>query len=120
MDGLYSISNELLEAYDKLIQTKIAENPSDWKKGNMKFVHGDIFEYDWSNAGVVFANSTCFSHDMMDRLSEMPVKPGTLAINFTKPLGSKYWETLESTRKVMSWGDATVFISRRRVEPLEP
>ena len=113
------MSTELQEVYDKLIQTKIAENPDVWKKGHMKFIHGDIFKYDWSNAGVVFAASTCFSHDMMDRISEMPVKPGTLAINFKRPLISKYWETLESSRKPMSWGPETVFISRRREEPLE-
>jgi hypothetical protein len=77
-------------------------------------IHADMFEQSWEDAGILFANSTCFNREMMDRLAAMPVRPGTLAVTLTKNFQSDLWEVLESERKNMSWGDATVFISKRR------
>ena len=58
---------------------------------NMRFIHGDIFKHDWSDAGLIFCNSTCFSRDMMDRIGSMPAKPGTIALTLTKNFNNANW-----------------------------
>ena len=92
-----------------------SENPDLFPQvPNISYTQADMYEIDWSRAGLIFANSTCFSREMMERIAIAPVRPGTLAITFTKSFDSDLWDVLESRRKNMSWGDATVFISRRK------
>ena len=42
------------------------------------------------------------------------MKPGSMGVSFTKPFGHSSWEVLESVKKEMSWGEATVYIQRKR------
>ncbi len=62
----------------------------------------------------MFANSTCFDLEMINRIGHMPVQPGTIALTLTKSLPGDSWRILESIRKRMSWGDATVYIHIKR------
>ena len=79
----------------------------------VSFYNTDIFEYDWSDASFLFANSTCFDFEMMARIGNIPVKPGTLGVSFTKPFYREEWKILESIKKPMSWGPATVYIQEK-------
>ena len=81
----------------------------------LQFHEGDMFETDWSEAGLIFINSTCFSPEFMIRIADVTVKPGTLAITTTRHFNSESWEVLESRVMIMSWGDATVHLSRRKI-----
>ena len=74
-----------------------------------------MFTIDWSDAGLLFANSTCFTTEMMERIGAAPARPGTLAITTTRHFDSDDWEVLESRIKPISWNTAEVFISRRRI-----
>ena len=51
---------------------------------------------------MIFVNSTCFTDEMMIKLSDVPVAIGTLAISLTKPLSAVSWAQLETVRKKMS------------------
>jgi hypothetical protein len=50
-----------------------------------------FLDFDWSNGDVVFANSTCFTEDLMTTLALQgeSLKPGAFLITFTKGLDSK-------------------------------
>jgi hypothetical protein len=76
--------------------------------------HGDFLNFDWSNSSVLFANSTCFSHELMLSLSRKAeeTKKGTFFITFTKKLPelSENWMICEGFRRLMSWGIATIYI----------
>lgn len=76
---------------------------------------GSFLDYDWSDGDVIFANSTCFSEELMQSLSDQAerLKPGAIVVTFTKGLTSRAFELLERKRYRMSWGPATVFIHRR-------
>lgn len=76
---------------------------------------GSFLDFDWSDGDVVFANSTCFSDELMLSLSEQAerLKPGAIVVTFTKGMTSKQFELLERKRYRMSWGPATVFIHRK-------
>jgi hypothetical protein len=76
----------------------------------IEFLRDSIFEVDWSDASFIFANSTCFSYNFIERLSQTPCKQGTFAMSLTRPLLSSHWTTLESVKKPMSWGEATIYI----------
>ena len=51
---------------------------------------------------------------MINRIGHMPVRPGTMALTLTKSLPEDSWKILESIRKRMSWGEATVYIHIKR------
>lgn len=53
---------------------------------------------------------------MMQEIAAAPLKIGSIAITLTKNLPGSEWLVLESFRKKMSWGEATVYI-HRRVDP---
>jgi hypothetical protein len=76
----------------------------------LEFIRDSIFEVDWSDASFIFANSTCFSYDFIEKLSKTPCKQGTLAMSLTRPLLTSHWTILESVKKPMSWGQATIYI----------
>lgn len=78
------------------------------------FIVEDFFNWDWTDANFVFANSTCFDEGMMRRIASVPVNSGTLGISFTKNFNEEEWEILESVKKNMSWGEATVYIQRKK------
>ena len=58
---------------------------------NCAFTAHSFLEYDWSDGDVVFANSTCFTEELMDSLALQgaSLKPGAYLITFTKGLDSK-------------------------------
>lgn len=81
----------------------------------VSFINKALLDYDWSDGDVVFANSTCFDGDLMNKISSQgeQLRPGALFITFTKALTSLKFELLERSQQSMSWGPATVFIQRR-------
>ena len=69
-----------------------------------------------------FANSTCFDKNLMDSIARKAEKmeKGSYFITFTKSLPSEEWVILESKVYKMSWGNATVFIQRKKKEIKKP
>jgi len=82
----------------------------------LSFSHASFFDEDWSDATFFFANSTCFDMGMMGRIADCPFPADSFAITLTKSLPGEKWTVLESFRRPMSWGEATVFIHRRNAD----
>lgn len=119
LDGLHSVSQKLVEEYNEKFTSYILANSDLFTiLPPLTSVKGDIFKYDWTNASVIFVNSTCFSDEMVRNISDVPVKPGTLAISLTNSLSATTWIQLEVVVKRMSWGDATIYI-QRKIDPVE-
>jgi hypothetical protein len=70
---------------------------------------GSFLDFDWSDGDVIFANSTCFSDELMTLLSKQAesLKPGAIVVTFTKGMSTPAFELLERKRYRMSWGPAT-------------
>ncbi len=82
----------------------------------MKFIHGDLTQYDWSNADLVLANSTCFDRELMQKILEKAekMKTGSFIVTFTQSLpDNDTFELVSSEKKVMSWAKATVNVYRK-------
>ena len=84
----------------------------------------DFGVYDWRDADVCFANSTCFNDALMARVAEaaQSLKKGAFFITLTKKLPSASFTVLYQKVFKMSWGGATVFIQQKLTDPvpLEP
>ena len=80
----------------------------------LEIKNGDFLIEDWSDASFVFANSTCFTPELMQALAikAEELKPGSFFVTFTKKLPglSDNWELRAGFRRLMSWGIATVYI----------
>mmetsp|Transcript_24211 Transcript_24211/g.36297 ORF Transcript_24211/g.36297 Transcript_24211/m.36297 type:complete len:318 (-) Transcript_24211:97-1050(-) len=83
------------------------------------FVHGNLLRADWSDADVIFINSTCFSVKLMENIAKQAVslRPGACIVTLTRPIVSPYFDLLESKKYLMSWGDATAHIHIRTSKP---
>ena len=86
-------------------------------KAKIKFSHGDFTANGFSvkGADICFANSTCYTKEIMDSLANKAeaMRPGSFCITLTKRLPSSSWEILERTKYRMSWGTGTVYIHRK-------
>lgn len=81
------------KAIEKLKQLTQKDPSGTVPVGGAELVQGSFFDYDFSDADVVFMNSVEWSPDMMDRLSKMcqGLKPGTKIVTFQKELrGDSY------------------------------
>lgn len=117
--ALFELSEQLRGVYEAEFGAEQQAQPDLFPTVPALSYHvGSFFDIDWSDADVVFANSTCFSREMMDRIGESPLAIGTFAITLTKPLLGYQWRLLENYKKDMSWGQATVFV-QKRVDPEE-
>ncbi|CAG9333248.1 unnamed protein product [Blepharisma stoltei] len=118
LEGLYNVSVQQKQEYDNVFPEEVKNSPDLFSnKPEVEFYKNDMFVQGWSDATVIFANSTCFDLQMMGNIADAPVAPGTWALTLTKNFNSPKWRIFESIRKVMSWGEATVYIQQRL--PLE-
>jgi hypothetical protein len=80
-------------------------------------INGDFLNYDWTDASFVFANSTCFTPELMQSLAKKAeeLKPGAFFVTFTKklPVISNNWDLRLGFRRLMSWGIATIYIHKK-------
>ena len=114
LSSLHSISLGLIEEYNDEITQHLLQNSNLWT--NMPIIRsilGDICKVDWKNASFIFVNSTCFSREMLEFVSEVEVPVGTIALSLTRGLTGRSWASLEIVDKIMSWGEATVYIQRK-------
>lgn len=115
LEGLHRASLELLDRWrSPAVQSLL---PVGHGSVDVSFLCGDFTAkaFDWSDADVVFMNSTCFSEALMLTLAGLAdaMKVGSWAITFTRKLPSIRWRVLESSVYTMTWGSATVFIQTK-------
>ena len=116
LKSLHQISEEMRGKYEEVMPGAVREHPELFASTEVSFTLGSFFDISFSDACCFFANSTCFSLDMMRQIADLPIPTGSIALTLTKNLPGPQWLILESFRKNMSWGEATVYI-HRRVDP---
>ena len=124
LENLNKLSLLVKEKYDKEINDIINKNKDLFffeKSNNIEFIRGDFFENSWEDASVIFANSTCFSENMMNDIAtkaNKECKKGTIIITLTKKLYklNSDWELRDGFRRLMTWGIATIYIHRRKTK----
>ena len=121
LENLHSIGQEIINLFDLKYQ-EISKTYNDLlpernKNPQLELYNGDFLLHSWDNASFIFANSTCFSPELMNSISKKAdeVKVGTVIVTFTKRLPnlSEAWEIKDGFRRLMSWGIATIYIHRK-------
>ncbi len=110
--NLHEISVDVISSFQDTIGMRHIENPK------FKLLRGsflNIASYDWTDADLVLANSTCFNEELMSQLTNVTesMKVGARIITFTHEILSKYFKTIHKETITVSWGFATVFIAER-------
>ena len=111
LSSLHFAAEAVVRRYNEHFQSFLSLS----EKQHVSVFEGSFCDFDWSDGDLVFANSTCFSDELMNQVSQLAgrLKPGAIVVTFTKGLNSDRFELLERRRYLMSWGPATVFIHRR-------
>ena len=122
LENLFKLSLGIKQNYDKSIGDKFDnykqlfnfETPN-----QIEFLQGDFLKHTWEDTSIIFANSTCFTLNMMNNIANKAnkeCKPGTIIITFTKRLTnlSAEWELRDGFRRLMTWGIATIYVHRRK------
>ncbi len=73
--ALFALSEQLKRAYEAEFAAEQEAHPDLFPAiPQLSYELGSFFDVNWSDATVVFANSTCFSREMMDRIGESPLE----------------------------------------------
>lgn len=122
LKGLWDLSMRSRFAYYKNISEKYIkfnELFSLDKTNEIDFYNGDFLRQKWTDAAIVFANSTCFSDDLMFNIgikAMFECKIDCILITISKKLKNLNddWEFYDDFKRYMSWGLASIFIYIRR------
>jgi|LauGreSuBDMM15SN_2_FD.fasta_scaffold59987_1 SAM-dependent methyltransferase len=122
LEGLFSISLDMQAAYNTRGKSKLTDREFDTF---CTFLHADFLDVkakDWRDGDVVFANSTCYDDELMNRIAMLALgmKRGSFFVTFTKRLPTNDFTVVEHTMERMSWGEATVYIHQKNTEPRQP
>lgn len=110
---LHQSAMEALKRYETEIKPRIADEV---KGKEIKFIEADILQTDFSEADVIFMNSTCFSDELMNGVDRRidSIKPGAYVISLTKSLSNPALKLLKSELNDFSWGKATAYYHQRK------
>jgi hypothetical protein len=122
LENLVKLSQFIRNNYNQTINEKFVKNKNLFsfdKPNTIEFIQGDFLKHNWGDASVIFANSTCFSLEMINNIAEKAnkeCKKGTIIITFTKKLNklNSNWELRNGFRRLMTWGIATIYVHRRK------
>jgi SAM-dependent methyltransferase len=105
LQGLHQQSQRIVDRFNVGTKAILSVGQSQYAQ----VFEGSFLDFDWADGDVVFANSTCFSDELMAALSQQAeqLKPGAMVVTFTKGMSSSAFELLERNRYRMSWGPAT-------------
>lgn len=113
LENLTGVCAKVLNNWKRVVRHKCSRSKFNI---DIRFIHGDATCIDWwTDADVVFANSTCFDDELMLKLADRAnqLKPGAFFITTTKRLPSEQFRLLETAKMSETWGQATVFIQKR-------
>ncbi|KAG1694188.1 hypothetical protein DVH05_021844 [Phytophthora capsici] len=119
LEGLHTVSQEVLQRWEKLIKPNFALSMQK-KRMRISFTQGDALVVDWpANVDLVFLNSTCFGERLMFALARKLAhccKSGAIVITATHKLPDtqNFAELRQLTVTQEAWGDATWYLHRRK------
>jgi len=98
LDPLYELCCNLLGKFRTLVNNK---HPN-----NVRFIHANLLDVDFSDADIIFINATCFDHETWKKITHSfeQLKKGARVIISTKKLDSDLFNLIHTGMHLMSWG----------------
>ena len=118
LEGLWNLSMRSKIFYEKTITDKFIKFNGLFtmeETNKIDFYNGDFLRQKWNDAFIIFANSTCFTQDLMDKIgikAKKECQTDTIIITITKKLTNlnEDWEFKDGFKRLMSWGVGSIFI----------
>jgi hypothetical protein len=110
LESLHTLAWDVQRQYDMSVSLKLP-------LPQVEFHCADFRTYDWSDGDVVFCHSTCFEESLLASLFERAkhLQRGAYLITLKATgIDTGAFELIETRTCPMSWGDADVFVYRRR------
>ena len=111
LPNLHKLAVDVTKVYDQKFRHKLASR-------SVEFYCEDVLKYDWSDGTVIFACSTCFTDDLINAIGEQAkdLHQGAYLITLKKfaDIDPDAFDIIQEAACPMSWGDADVFVYRRR------
>ncbi|MFS8159574.1 MAG: hypothetical protein ACMG6E_05060 [Candidatus Roizmanbacteria bacterium] len=109
LEELYDGSMKMVERY-KYELLKYSELAS--KKHEIRFIHSDYGQVDFSDADVIFINATCAEYDMTPPLLEKfeSLKTGTRILTSTIYISSEAFDIKDEGEFPFTWGKERVYL----------
>eukprot|EP01031_Cornospumella_fuschlensis_P037306 gene37306-45293_t len=114
--SLHDIASQVGTSYSHFL----SENTNGKAYSTVEFHQSDILDlaaHDWTKAGCLYINSTCFDDVLMQRLQEIAtehMRSGSIIITLSAFWANKkVFEFIREIRHEMSWGMADIFIQRK-------
>lgn len=106
LHSLHSASNELLETFKDKYADEFRHNPE------IEFVLGDIAEFPWKTADIVFINMAAFTEPLVETIKEIAsdMPKGACCVTITKQLHLKSFEVLHTSEQELNWGQSHVYV----------
>jgi hypothetical protein len=102
LTDLYESSVTAVTSYNQLIQSPELDKLFESRQScHLSVFDGDFlvepYLSQWTNSDIVFANSTCFDHDLMQKIADFGIKmkSGSRFISFTSSLPSSLFAITE-------------------------
>lgn len=111
--ALHQTGIKVLKYYQEIVASKFIKIPK------YHLIRGSFLKlnmYDWTDASLVFANSTCFNDELflkIEKIAQQHMRIGSRIITFTSYFQSKCFKIIYKKRVFMSWGPCTVFIHEK-------
>lgn len=100
------------------LPSQLPKIPKIPKIPGVKLINDSFFEQDWTDASMVFSNSTCFEKDILEQIFEKSIllPRGAFFVHTTQKMPKKYLRSFNSVtefQRLMSWGVCRIFIHRK-------
>ena len=114
IEALPKLCDESISIIKKFISF-LGEKFQDIKLPTYEVYNQNIEDFNFSDADIVFVNSTCFEADLMHEISRKSeqLKKDSYCITFTKKIDSKLFEVVHEDHFEMEWGNPTVYIQKK-------
>lgn len=78
-------------------------------------IKNDLMVCDWSDGDIVLLNSTCFSRDLMRKISVLAkkLKENAIVVCISKKIEGDEFVMLEKIERHMTWGVATLYFFKK-------
>ena len=122
LEGLWNLSIKSKIFYDKTITDKFMKYNALFNidgTNKIEFYNGDFMRQKWNNGMIIFANSTCFSNDLMDKIgikANAECEVDSIVITISKKINNlnNDWECKNVFKRLMSWGIGSIYIYIRK------
>jgi precorrin-6B methylase 2 len=117
LPGLCQLANKQIKKAEAIIKTQYQEYSADYLEqlSRIQIINTDLLNCDLTQADIIYINATCFDETLWEKVQKklLSLKIGSRIIVITKKIRHEYFELLQQSLELMSWGMNSVNIYKK-------